>query len=134
MDAAGTAATSSAADAVVSAAAEFAEAARKAGFAAVIEGPDQVDIRGVRPDGTHEGAMRFYLRFQAGEPVWRYEFPARQISAPGSQLFNNFARHPEPGDFDGLGWWWRDFQTGPEWRYRPEHWMRPQAWPRRTAA
>ncbi|MDE3721868.1 hypothetical protein PWG71_10755 [Nocardiopsis sp. N85] len=111
-------------------AALLAEVAREAGFFAVVEGPGQVDIRGVKPDGTHEGAMRFYLRVQAGELVWRYEFPARPISAPGSRLFNNFPRHPSPADFDRLGWWWRDFRTGPDWQYRPEDWMRPQAWPR----
>ncbi|MDT0328486.1 hypothetical protein [Nocardiopsis lambiniae] len=108
--------------------AEFAQAARRAGFFAVVEGPGQVDIRGVTQDGEPVGAMRFRLVTQARREVWRYEFPAREIPAPGSGLFNNFPRYPGPEDFGRLGYWWRDFATGPEWQYHPQDWMRPQAW------
>ncbi|MGW9349406.1 hypothetical protein [Nocardiopsis flavescens] len=115
---------------VAGAVGEFVGAAGRAGFAVVVEGAGRVDVRGVRADGSVEGAMRFHLRCQAGEWVWRYEFPARAVGDRGSGMFHNFPRHPDPCDFARLGWWWRHFSTGPGWRYRPQGWMRPRSWTR----
>ncbi|MFL1432853.1 MULTISPECIES: hypothetical protein [unclassified Nocardiopsis] len=108
-------------------AAELAAAATTAGFATAIEAPDRVDLHGVMPDGSLHGAMRFHLATQAGEHLWRYEFPARtDINTPGpGQHFNNFPRHPTPADFHRLGYWWRHLPTGPTWTYQPPTWMRP---------
>ncbi|SHK39484.1 hypothetical protein SAMN05421803_11919 [Nocardiopsis flavescens] len=121
---------------VAGAVGEFVGVAERAGFVVVVEGAGRVEVRGVRPDGSVEGAMRFHLCCQAGEWVWRYEFPARPVGGRGSGMFNNFPRHPDPGDFARLGWWWRHFSTGPGWRYRPQGWMRPRSWTRsaRSAA